>query len=426
MEQQALQARSPAANSLVGSTTNDRVGTSGITELTNGNYVVKSNLWDNGATANAGAATWGSGTAGVVGTISSANSVIGPSASAGLGTIVEDSADGTFFVRFTSAERIYGALTTGPVSLANYDNFTDQTTGSVTLSPSMLTATLNAGTNVTLQASNDITVSDAITANNPGGNGGVLTFQAGRSILLNADITTDDGNLTMTANDTAASGVVNAQRDAGAAVITMGAGVSINAGAGDVSITLSNGAGNTNHSAGSITLNDITANSIFARNVNSSGDIILNGTLTASGAGTAITLASSRNFINNLGAGRSPLPVAAGWSYSTNPSSDTLGGLSSAFVKYACVYGGSCPAFPGAGNGFLYSYDPNAASVSVSIPALSSVPTTVTDVIALALASPAVTQSAVQHDMIYAHIRLLEELDYDIDMPNPWWDGIVW
>ncbi len=59
-----------AANSLVGSTANDQVGIGGVTALTNGNYVVSSPHWDNGAATDAGAVTWGSGTTGVSGAVS--------------------------------------------------------------------------------------------------------------------------------------------------------------------------------------------------------------------------------------------------------------------------------------------------------------------------------------------------------------------
>lgn len=65
-----------ASNSLVGSTASDRVGNS-IEPLLNGNYVVRSESWDNGATMNAGAVTFGDGTSGTVGPISSNNSVVG-------------------------------------------------------------------------------------------------------------------------------------------------------------------------------------------------------------------------------------------------------------------------------------------------------------------------------------------------------------
>ena len=66
-----------AANSLIGSLSADLVGASGATELTNGNYVVRSPFRDNGAAANAGAATWGNGATGVSGVVSAANSLIG-------------------------------------------------------------------------------------------------------------------------------------------------------------------------------------------------------------------------------------------------------------------------------------------------------------------------------------------------------------
>ncbi|KAA0131452.1 hypothetical protein FYZ48_25230 [Gimesia chilikensis] len=71
-----------AANSLVGTTAGDKVGSlfhsvSSVTELTNGNYVVSSPTWDNGSILDAGAVTFGSGTTGVSGVISSTNSLVG-------------------------------------------------------------------------------------------------------------------------------------------------------------------------------------------------------------------------------------------------------------------------------------------------------------------------------------------------------------
>src|SRR5262249_30691785 len=69
-----------ASNSLVGSSTNDAVGSGGITKLTNGNYVVSSPNWDNGATVDVGAATVGSGTSGVTGVVADTNSLVGASA----------------------------------------------------------------------------------------------------------------------------------------------------------------------------------------------------------------------------------------------------------------------------------------------------------------------------------------------------------
>jgi len=61
-----------AANSLIGSSMGDQVGTV-VTALTNGNYVATTSSWN----SNRGAATWGSGTGGVTGTVSAGNSLVG-------------------------------------------------------------------------------------------------------------------------------------------------------------------------------------------------------------------------------------------------------------------------------------------------------------------------------------------------------------
>ena len=70
-----------AANSLVGSTADDEVGSGlyggGVTALSNGNYVVRSPNWDNGAITDAGAITWGNGTSGTIGVVSAENSLVG-------------------------------------------------------------------------------------------------------------------------------------------------------------------------------------------------------------------------------------------------------------------------------------------------------------------------------------------------------------
>jgi hypothetical protein len=88
-----------ATNSLVGSTASDKVGYYGVTALTNGSYVVNSNGWDNGANANAGAATWGSGTTGITGAVSAANSLVGSTASDQVGSSVTALTNGNYVVQ---------------------------------------------------------------------------------------------------------------------------------------------------------------------------------------------------------------------------------------------------------------------------------------------------------------------------------------
>lgn len=64
-------------NSLVGTTTNDRIGVPSVTGLANGNYVVASRDWHNPGQGGNGAATWGSGLGGLTGPVSLGNSLVG-------------------------------------------------------------------------------------------------------------------------------------------------------------------------------------------------------------------------------------------------------------------------------------------------------------------------------------------------------------
>jgi hypothetical protein len=261
-----------SSNSLVGSTASDQVGNSGIMALSNGNYVVRSANWDNGSMVNAGAATWGDGNTGVGGVVSSSNSLLGGTAGdqMGSGGAIALS-DGRAVVLSPRWSRLTPSVlaSAGRVDILSFPSsaslplgFNTDASASSSLSASTLLAQLNAGTNVTLQASNDITLSTAVTVSNPNGNGGALTLQAGRSIVLNANLSTDNGNLTLIANETLANGVVNAYRDAGAAQITQAAGTTIDAGTGSVSIELRDGAGLTHHTTGTVTLASITAASL--------------------------------------------------------------------------------------------------------------------------------------------------------------------
>jgi hypothetical protein len=71
-------------NSLIGSTTSDEIGNNGffdgVVVLSNCNYVVASPNWSNGSTSNVGAVTWANGSTGISGVVSNANSLIGATA----------------------------------------------------------------------------------------------------------------------------------------------------------------------------------------------------------------------------------------------------------------------------------------------------------------------------------------------------------
>jgi len=65
-----------STNSLAGSSGHQIAGL-GVLALPNGNYVVVSPRWDNGATLDVGAVTWCSGTAGCIGAVTTSNSLVG-------------------------------------------------------------------------------------------------------------------------------------------------------------------------------------------------------------------------------------------------------------------------------------------------------------------------------------------------------------
>ena len=189
-----------------------------------------------------------------------------------------------------------------PGSLSSVVSFADYADQTMTILNTDLAAILNAGTNVVLQASNDITFSSAVAVNNISGDGGSLMLQAGRNIHFDASITTDNGNLTAVAGDPAA---ITGERDPGTAAITIGNGVTLDA-----------------------------------------------------GLGVATLAAVGGNFINNSGSS-TPVIASQWYVYSTDPALNTLGGMLPMGKHYNQTYiAGSTPAYAATGNWLFYSIAP--------------------------------------------------------------------
>ena len=253
----------------------------------------------------------------------------------------------------------------GPVPLTSADAYSDDPGDTVTVNAWEVARQLASGASVTLQASNDITVANEIAVTGTPSSIGALTLQAGRSILVDADITTKanglGGDVTLIANDLLANGVVDAQRDPGDAVITMSSGTAIDAGPGAVTFALRDGAGKTHADSGNITLTDVTGSTITAANAGpttGSSGIVLNGTLTASAtSGDTIQLAGD-TFTNTAGANALKVDADARWLvWSNSPAGDALDGLVYNFKQYDAVYGTSTAA-QATGNGVLYELAP--------------------------------------------------------------------
>ncbi len=290
-------------NSVVGSTTDDQIGFGSIIALSNGNYVIQGPKWDNGSTVDAGAAIWVNGSTGQtingINTISAQNSIIGavPGAAGLVFGFFEDTTNDSFLVSLSN-DPPSGRITIG-VPNPNQLTYSRGQAATLTITADFLKRTLDAGTNVVLQANNDITINSPLSIAAAGGD---LTLQAGRSITVNSTLSAVNSDINLLANQPASTGVVNAQRDTGAAVIT--ASAPINLGTGRFTARIDNGSGLTNQTNGAITLSTVTANRITITNNGptvGAGRVRVTGTIaggacngaslcTASGGGGQVTI----------------------------------------------------------------------------------------------------------------------------------------
>ncbi|MBS0359704.1 MAG: hypothetical protein JSS53_10575 [Proteobacteria bacterium] len=173
----------------------------------------------------------------------------------------------------------------GTATLNDVDLFSTDPSGSYTIASSLIN---NATTNVTLEANNDVTFNDVI---NMVTSGAQLIVRAGRTININANITTNKANISMTAND---AGAVLTNRDAGAGNITMASGTTLDSKGGNISLQISAGS-----NAGTMTVENISAGIGSINLNNAGGTLTTNGNLSTTGS-SAITLAGVNGVtINN-------------------------------------------------------------------------------------------------------------------------------
>ncbi|MBD2744473.1 filamentous hemagglutinin N-terminal domain-containing protein [Coleofasciculus sp. FACHB-1120] len=171
-----------------------------------------------------------------------------------------------------------------PVAGQTFDN----PTATSTISGASLSAALNLAS-VSLQANNDITIDDNITATTAG-NG--LSLQAGRSITLNANrtISLNGGNFSAKIND---ENAIAAQRDAGFAQFVMNTGSKI----------LTNG-GNVTIAPGTFGGSAIGEVRIFGATINSgSGNILMAGRARSVGSDNIGIFLDQGSIVESTGAG---------------------------------------------------------------------------------------------------------------------------
>ena len=316
-----------ATNSLVGTTAGDRVGNidtdcssdcarfTFIPSSSGVNVALLNNTWTNPTTGNgnAGAVTYINSATGLAGPISSANSIIGVGQGdeIGSGGIFPLGITGNFIVSSPNAAN--GALagaglvhvvtpgtSGGGGAPATGQTFSANPSSDVTITPASIVAITNTGTALVLQANNDITLnpSSDIVATGPAS--AALTLQAGRSVVLNSSISNGNGAVTIVANERVANGVIDANRDPGAASITMAPGTIIKSGTSDITLTLNDGAGLTNSTSGNIVLGSlVTSGNAVVQNL---GPTAGSG-IVASDPAQLVTAGSAAFDVNGAGGG---------------------------------------------------------------------------------------------------------------------------
>jgi len=202
---------------------------------------------------------------------------------------------------------------------------------------------------------------------------GVLSVSGTGSIDLDGDITTNNAALTLTGPVTlGADSTLNAGTD----TITFGSTVD-----GDYNLSASAGGFSFGGALGGLTpladvslaspnalvLPSISAASILAQTTGASANLSIGSgdVLTASGTGTAVTLASGDNFINSDGIGAISLTGGGRWLiYSATPGSDTFGSLNSGNTAvWNSTYGGTITQ---TGDRYVFSYQPTVTFTSTS------------------------------------------------------------
>ena len=228
--------------------------------------------------------------------------------------------DASFTVQQSAVNPGSAIAGAGKLDLSNTGN---TFSGTVSMFATGMNATLAAGTNINLGTvyAQDVTVSTTQNVTQAVGR----TVQADTLLLQNAQSVTL--NNTNRVNTLAASGLTGTLSFTDAQSLSVGTASAVN------------GIG----SSGSVVLQTTT------------GDLVLEQAITVSG-GSDITLASAGNFINNVGANAFTLGTGHWQVWSTDPSLDTINGLSPDFKQYDATYGTSTVL--GSGNGAFYTLAP--------------------------------------------------------------------
>ena len=212
-------------NSLIGSTQNDNVGQGGITALTNGNYVVSSPNWNNGAIVDAGAVTWGNGTTGTSGSVTSLNSLVGTTASDAVGNVTALLVNGNYVVTTPFWNNTVGPV--ADVGAATWCNGNGGTVGAINATNSLIGSSANSNvgsSGVRALTNGNYVVRSPSWDNGAGGvnaNWGAATWGNGTT-GISGIVTSANSLIGSTASDQVSSGGVTALSNGNYVVVSPG------------------------------------------------------------------------------------------------------------------------------------------------------------------------------------------------------------
>jgi len=163
----------------------------------------------------------------------------------------------------------------------------------------------SASSNVVLQANTDITVSSAIAMTT---NGVGLELDAGRSIKINANISTTDGAFTASIND---GNALAADRAPGRASLSSGShSIATDGGAIDISTGNFGGGGSANISSNAISVGNLNAGNGAVSVTTTFGNVTLNGVTAGSLTVDAAGVETLKTGTYTIGSGPYVLPTA--------------------------------------------------------------------------------------------------------------------
>ena len=165
----------------------------------------------------------------------------------------KDVFNGSFVLGFPGEHYSEGRVRVG-ITNPNCISFTHGASKTLQITPKFIEDTLATGTDITLQANNDIYIASPLAFKQISPKTGELTLRAGRSVYFHRDLKMGPHSLRVIGNDYLISGVQDPHRDPGKAMVVFSPGTRLSSEGGDISLELISGKGKTHYESGCLYL----------------------------------------------------------------------------------------------------------------------------------------------------------------------------